>query len=79
MTLLEKLNQELNKQGLSFKPEKEFNEKFKGILEDKKTSIQIPFEVNKSLQINHIKSHAVWCRNYMDTNIKFNKMMKGGK
>lgn len=78
MTLIEKLNQELNKQGLEFKSTKEYQDKFKGILIDKRTEIQTPFEVMKCLQYNMIESHAKWCRGYMDTTIQFNKLTKGG-
>ena len=79
MTLLEKLNKELEKVQLEFKQTKECNEKFNGILTDKQTGTQMPFEVWKSLQNDKIKNHAKWCREYMDNNIKLSNMMKGGK
>lgn len=78
MNLIERLNQELNKQGLEFKPTKEFNDKFKGILEDKKTGTQTPYEVMKSLQFNMLESHAKFCRDYMNLTIQFSKI-NGGK
>lgn len=79
MTLLEKLNQELNKVGLEFRQTKEFNDKFKGILVDKEKEIQTPFEVMKCLQFDKLESHAKWCRDYMNTTIQFSNMVKGGK
>lgn len=79
MTLLEKLNKELEKYNLVFTSSKETNDKYKGILEDTKLKIQTPYEINKSLQFNMIKSHSKFCRDYMDNTIRFNKLMKGGK
>lgn len=79
MTLLEKLNKELEKHNLVFISSKETNDKYKGILEDTKLKIQTPYEINKSLQFNMIKSHSEFCRTYMDNTIRFNKLMKGGK
>ena len=79
MTLLEKLNKELEKNHLVFISNKECNDKYLGILEDTQLKIQTPFEINKALQFNMIKSHSKFCRNYMNNTIRFNELMKGGK
>lgn len=77
MTLIQKLNKELEKVGLEFKTSKELATKFKGMLIDKKTNIEIPHEVVKILQWDKIRSYANWCRDYMDMAIKLNKMKEG--
>lgn len=79
MTLLEKLNKELNVYDLEFIKEKESNFKFTGILRDTETKTEVQFEVWKSLQWNKMKSHAEWCRSYMDNYIFITNLQKGGK
>lgn len=70
MTLLEKLNSELEKLNLKFVSEKELNGKFKGLLVDTKQAIQMEFEVDKSLQFNMINSFSNFCRKHMDMYLK---------
>lgn len=70
MTLLERLNKELSIYELEFKTKKEYNDKFKGVLIGKQTGIEIPFEVNKALQHNAIKSHCKWVNDYVNLYIK---------
>ena len=79
MTLIQKLNKELAKVGLEFKPTKELREKFKGILIDKKADVEIPYEVLKILQWDKVASFAKSCREHIDLYIQLNKMTKGGK
>lgn len=79
MTLLEKLNKELSAYNLEFIKEKESNFKFTGILRDTETKTEVQFDVHKSLQWNKIKSHAEWCRNYMNNYIFIMSLQKGGK
>ena len=78
MTLLEKFVKNLNANGLDFRVIKECNDKFKGILIDMKTLVEVPYELHKSLQANLMKLHIEWCRKYIDMAIELNKM-KGGK
>lgn len=66
MSLIEKLNKELNKHNLEFKIIKEYSTKYKGILIDKNTDIKLDFEVEKCLQINYIKSFSEFCRKHID-------------
>lgn len=77
--LLEKVNEELAKNGLEFTVIKEFNTKFKGKLVDIKSGIYADFEIQNCLQFNMIKSFAKFCRNYMDMYVVFvkNKIEKG--
>lgn len=79
MTLLQKLNKELEKVNLVFIVKKEFNEKFKGVLKDTTTNYEIKFEIWKTLQNNYLKDYSKYCRNYVDTSIKCEQMMKEGK
>lgn len=70
MTLLQKLNKELDKVGLEFKPTKELRDKFRGILIDKQTKKEMPHEVVKILQYDKTPTYANWCREYMNMYIK---------
>lgn len=79
MTLIEKVNKELDKVGLEFKVKKELVEKFKGTLIDKKANIEIPYEVAKILQWNKVKSFAANCRMHIDMYIQLENMKKEGK
>lgn len=76
MTLVEKFSQEVNKVGLDFRIIKECNDKFKGILTDKKTLVEVPYELHKSFQLNMLKSHIKWVRNYVDMAIKLRGVAK---
>lgn len=79
MTLIQKLNKELDKVGLEFKQTKELRDKFKGILIDKKSSIEIPYEVQKILQWDKVNLFANGCRKHIDMYIQINNMMKKGE
>lgn len=78
MTLIQKVNKELEKVGLEFKPVKELRDKFKGILIDKKNQVEIPYEVQKILQWDKVESFAKSCRDHINLYIQLSKMTKGG-
>ena len=75
MTLIQKLNKELEKLNLKFIKEKEFNEKYKGKLVDTKLNYEIKYEVPKALQYNMTGSYAKQCRNLIDMHIKYEEMI----
>ena len=79
MTLIQKLNKELDKLDLEFIETKELREKYRGILIDKKTGVEITYEVQKILQWDKVKIFAQNCREHIDMYIELNKMTKGGK
>ena len=70
MTLIERVNKELSNYELEFKIKKEYNDKFKGVLIEKQTGLEIPFEVSKQLQVNMIKQHCKWINDYANLYIK---------
>lgn len=78
MTLIQKLNKELEKVGLEFKETKELRDKYKGVLIDKKADVEIPYEVQKILQWDKVKSFANNCREHINMYVELNNRMKRG-
>ena len=75
MTLLQKLDKELAKLNLKFNMQKEFNEKYKGTLEDTELNYVIKYEVPKALQYNMVGSYAKQCRKLIDMHIQYDRMI----
>lgn len=76
MTLLQKVNKEFQKVNLAFIQTKELNDKYKGILKDTKTEIEIPYDIPKLLQYDKVNSFAKMSRDLMNMHIKYQEMIK---
>lgn len=70
MTLIEKLNKELSQYELEFKVKRECNNKFKGVIIEKHKMIEVPYELEKSLQTEYIKQHCKWINDYVNLYLK---------
>lgn len=75
MELVTRVKKELEKYDLEFIIDKEYNTKFKGKIKDKKTGIEMPYELEKILQYNAVDSH---CKN-INESIKLYIKLIGGK
>jgi hypothetical protein len=70
MTLVERLNKELSKYELQFVCQKEYGTKFKGFIIEKNKGAKIPYELEKSLQVEYIEKHCKWINDYVDLYLK---------
>lgn len=76
MTLVDKVKQEFEKQGIEIISCKEYNEKFKVEIKDLETGIKIKWEIEKRLQWSYIKSFTDMTKKHLKDRYILEQMLK---
>ena len=75
-TLYQRIVEQLKKEGMTFNLSKETYTKYVGVLIDDKTKLELPHEIEKSVQIHLVNQYVKSIRNLMDMHIKIQEMRK---
>ena len=73
-TLYQRVVEQLKKEGMTFELKKETYIKYSGVLVDDESKLELPCEIENSVQVHLVKQYCKSVRDMMDMHIKIERL-----